>query len=117
MKRNEKRKEQKNEEGPNRRIQKLEKVGNVIIKLMEGWKIRLEVIQDVKLLTSRMISIKKGFLQTDRYSPVGFCLTEGPISMLIEEIYRYTMGRRDKEHVKRTHSLYIDDLKIYLESH
>ena len=37
----------------------LEKVGNVIIKLMEGWKTRLEIIQDGKILTSRMINISQ----------------------------------------------------------
>ena len=80
-----------------------EKVVNVIIKLMEGWKTRLEVTEDGKVLTSRKINIRKGFLQGDSHSPVGFCLMEVPISMLIKD----TDG----------HSLYIDDLKIYQESH
>ena len=94
-----------------------EKVVNVIIKLMEGWKTRLEVTEDGKVLTSRKINIRKGFLQGDSHSPVGFCLMEVPISMLIKETDGYTMGQRDEERVKRTHSLYIDDLKIYQESH
>ena len=94
-----------------------EKVTNVIVKLMEGWKTRLEVTEDGKVVTSRKINIRKGFLQGDNYSLVGFCLTEVPISMLIEETDGYTMGRRDEERVKRTHSLFIDDLKIYQESH
>ena len=54
-------------------------------------------------------------MQGDSYSPVGFCLTEVPISMLIKETDWYTVGRRDEERVKRTHSLFIDDLKIYQE--
>ena len=37
--------------------------------------------------------------------------------MLIEDTDGYTIGRRDKERVKTTHSLLIDDLKIYQESH
>ena len=94
-----------------------EKVVNVVVKLMEGWKNRLGVIGDGKVLTSRKINISKGFLQGDSYSPVGFCLTEIPISMCIEETDGYTMGQRDKERVKRTHSLFIDNLKIYQESH
>ena len=93
-----------------------EKVTNVVVKLMEGWKTRLEVTEDGKVVTSRKINIRKGFLQGDNYSLVGFCLTEVPISMLIEETDGYTMGRRDEERVKRTHSLFIDDLKIYQES-
>ena len=94
-----------------------EKVVNVIIKLMEGWKTRLEVTEDGKVLKSRKINIRKGFLQGDSYSPVGFCLTEVLLSMLTEETDGYTMGQRDKERVKRTHSLFTDDLKTYQESH
>ena len=37
--------------------------------------------------------------------------------MLIGVMDGYTMGQRDKERAKRTHSLFIDDLKIYQESH
>ena len=94
-----------------------EKVVNVIVKLIERWITRMEVTEDGKVLTSRKMNIRKGFLQGDSYSLVGFCLTEVPISMLIEETEGYTMGRRDEERVKRTHSLFIDDLKIYQVSH
>ena len=58
-----------------------QKIVNVIVKLMEGWKTRLEVTEDGKVLTSRKIN-----------SLVEFCLTEVPISMLIEETDGYTMG-------------------------
>ena len=94
-----------------------EKVISVIFKLMEGWNTRMEVTEDGKVLTSRKINIRKGFLQGDSCSPVGFCLTEVPISMLIKETDGYTVGRRDEERVKITHSLFIDDLKVYQESH
>ena len=62
-----------------------EEVVNIIVKLMEGWKTREKVFQDGKLSTSRKIKVRKWFLQEDSYSPVGFCLTEVPISMLIED--------------------------------
>ena len=97
-------------------IEASEEVVNIMVKLMEGWKSRLEVTEDRKVL-GRKISIKKGFLQGDSYYQVGFCLTEVPILMLIEDTDEYIMGRRDEERVKRTHSLFIDDLKIYQESH
>ena len=90
---------------------------NVIVKLMEGWKTRLEVIEDGKGLTNRKINIRKGFLQRDSYSPVGACLMEVPISMLIDETDWYTMRRRDKGRVKRIQNLFIDDLEIFQESH
>ena len=94
-----------------------ENVINVITKLMEGWKTKLEVMENGKTVTSRMINFKKGFLQGDNYSPVGFCLTEVPVAMLIEETDGYNMGERGGERVKRTHSLFVDDLRIYQESH
>ena len=62
---------------------------------MEGWQTRMEVIEDGKALTSRIVKIKKRFLQEDSYSPVGFCLMEVPILMLIKETDGYTMRQRD----------------------
>ena len=38
------------------------------------------------------IDIKKGFVQSDTYSPVGFCCTEIPVMMLLEESDGYNMG-------------------------
>ena len=93
-----------------------EKVVKVLIKLMKGWKIRFEVTQNGKVETSRLLNILKGFLQGDSYTPVGFCLTEVPVSMLLEETDGYKMGQKDDERVKRTHSLFIDDLKTYQEN-
>ena len=67
------------------------KVVNVIIKLMERWNTTLEVMVDEKVLKNRAINIRKDFLQGDSYSLVGFCLTEVPVSMLIEKSDGYTM--------------------------
>ena len=83
-----------------------EKVVKVLIKLMKGWKTRLEVTQNGKVKTSRLLNILKGFLQGDSYAPVGFSLTEVPVSMLLEETDGYKMGQKDEERVKRTQSIY-----------
>ena len=37
--------------------------------------------EDRKVLTSRNINTRKGFLQGDSYSPAGFCLMEVPVSV------------------------------------
>ena len=66
---------------------------------------------------SRWISILKGFLQGDSYSPVGFCLTEVPITELVKLSRGYVMGLAGQRELKRTHSLFIDDLKLYSNSH
>ena len=42
------------------------KLVNVIVKLMEGWKTRLEVNEDGKVLTSRKTNIRKGYFQGDK---------------------------------------------------
>ena len=70
----------------------LEKVVNIIVKLMEGWKNRLEATEDGYVLTGRTINFRKGFLQGDNYSTVGICLTEVPFSVLIEETDGYKIG-------------------------
>ena len=62
------------------------KVVNVIIRLMKGWKTRLDVTEDGKVLTSRMINVRIGFLEGDSYSLVGFCLTEEYFSILLKRL-------------------------------
>ena len=92
-------------------------VCKVIEQLMVRWKTRLEVFDQGKKVVSRWIEIKRGFLQGDSYSPVGFCLTEIPIAMLLEGTEGYRMGPPGNREVIRTHSLFIDDLKVYQENH
>ena len=94
-----------------------EKVVRVIEHLMSGWKTRLEVLSGQTKETSRWIDIKRGFLQGDSFSPVGFCLTEVPVAMLLEESDGYMMGPLGNRTLKRTHSLFIDDLKVYQQNH
>ena len=94
-----------------------EDVIKVIERLMQNWKTRLEVNTDGRKMTSRWIQILCGFLQGDSYSPVGFCLSEVPICMLLSETRGYRMELPEHRTVKRTDSLFIDDLKMYQESH
>ena len=56
-------------------------------------------------------------MQGDIYSPVGFCITEIPVAKLLEQSKGYRMGEPGKRDVRRTHSLFVDDLKVYQESH
>ena len=48
---------------------------------------------------------------------MGFCLTEISIAMLLEGTKGYRMGLPGNREVIRTHSLFIDDLKVYQENH
>ena len=56
-------------------------------------------------------------LVIESYSPVGFCLTEIPVCNILQETKGYRMGAPGARNVKRTHSLFVDDLKAYQESH
>ena len=58
-----------------------------------------------------------GFLQGDSYSPVGFYISEIPVCKQLQEPKGYDMGKPQKIDVKRTHSLFVDDLKAYQENH
>ena len=94
-----------------------EKVIEVVKELMKRWKTKLEVTENRKKIVSRLINVTRGFLQGDSFSPVGFCLTEVPVAMLMEGCDGYKMGKGGDRVVKRTHSFFIDDLKIYQETH
>ena len=85
--------------------------------LRHGWKTRLEVFHNGEVQKSRVIRFYRGFLQGDSWSPVGFCLTEVPLSMMLEKTRGYTMGEPGQRNVKLTHNLFIDDLKTYQNSH
>ena len=58
-----------------------------------------------------------GFLQRDNYSPVGFCISEIPVCIPLQHSYGYRRGEPGNCIVKRTHSLFVDELKSYQESH
>ena len=86
-------------------------------QVIRYWKTRLEIWNEGEKKVSWWINIMCGFLEVDSYSPVVFCLCEVPVWKLLQEIKSYRMGQPGKREVKRTHSLFIDDLKMYQESH
>ena len=49
--------------------------------------------------------------------PIGFCISEIPVCELLQESKGYCMGQPGRRDVKCTHSLFLDDLKVYQESH
>ena len=89
----------------------------LIHELMSKWKTRLEIWNGSEKMTSRWIRILCGFLQGNSHSPVGFCISEIPICILLQHSRGYGMGEPGNCFVKRTHSLFVDDLKVYQESH
>ena len=89
----------------------------LIDKLMCKWKTRLEIWNGGEKMTSRWIRVLCGFLQGHSYSPVGFSISEIPVCILLQKSRGYRMGEPGKRMISRTHSLFVDDLKVYQESH
>ena len=89
----------------------------LIKELMRKWKTRLEVWSDGEKMTSQWMQILCGFLQGDGYSPVGFCISKIPLCILLQHSRGYRMGEPGNHIVKRTRSLFVDDLNVYQESH
>ena len=82
----------------------------LIKELMRKWKTRLEIWREGE-------KILCGFLQGDSYSPDGFYISEILVCALLQHSRGYRMGERSNRIVKRTHSLFVDDLKVYQEYH
>ena len=90
-------------------------VRKVISRMMDGWKTKLNVMLNGESKKSRWIRFNRGFLQGDSFSPVGFCICEIPVLMLIDNLQGYRMGPPGARIVNKTHSLFLDDLKVYQE--
>ena len=63
-------------------------------------------------MTSQWIQMLCSFLQGDSYSPVGFYISEIPVCILLQHSCGYRMGEPGSCIVKRTHSLFVDDVKV-----
>ena len=83
----------------------------MIKQLMCGWNTRLEVTSKGEKRDKQMDQ------HTERISSVGFCLTEVPVAILIGQSDGYMVGPPGKRNLKMSHSLFINDLKVYQQSH
>ena len=92
-----------------------DEVIKLISNLMELWKTRLEIWSKGEKITSRWINIASRLLQGDSYSSVGFCISEIPLCRLLQQSREYTMVPPRSRDVSQTHSLFVDDLKVYQE--
>ena len=101
----------------NKWIEIPDNVITLLSSLMRKWKTKPEVWKDGRKSISRWTDITCGFLQGDSYLPVGFCISEIPVYKLLQESKGYHMGQPVKRDVKNIHSLFVDDLKVYQESH
>ena len=88
-----------------------------IKELMRKCKTKLEIWRIFEKMTRQWIQILCGFLQGDSYSPVGFCISEIRVCILLQHSRGYRMEEPGNRIMKRTNSLSVEDLKVYQESH
>ena len=87
----------------------------LFVEIIKRWKTKLVMYNKEQLIESSWINFKRGLLQGDSLSAVTFCLSEIPVGMLIDKSKGYKMGQPGERSIKRTHSLFMDDLKLYQE--
>ena len=94
-----------------------ERLIKVLQTIMGKWKTRLEIFESGTKMTSRVLDINTGFLQGDSLAATGFCMTEVPVGELIASCKGFELGRDVYGNgIRCTHSLIIDDLKVYASS-
>lgn len=92
-----------------------EQIINLLESLMRAWRTALLVRSGDRLIESTPIKIKRGIFQGDTLSPIWFCLALNPLSMLLNNTkYGYTIDKTRNTRI--SHSLYMDDLKLYASS-
>ena len=94
-----------------------DEVIELISNLMELWKTRFEIWSKGEKMKSRWIYISCGLLQGNSYSPVEFCISEILVCGLLQQSRGYRIRPPENRDVSRTHSLLVDDLKVYQEIH
>ena len=87
-------------------------LNSIMRKWKQGWR-----CGNMKKSISIWINIRCGFLQVDSYSPVGFCISKIPVCKPLQESKGCCMGQPGKRDVKRTHNLFVDDLKVHQYNH
>ena len=87
---------------------------------MSSWRTILQVKKGKNNVLSKEIAIDRGIFQGDSLSPTLFCLCFTVISYHIRDLkLGYTLGAPNKRQGNQiiTHTLLMDDLKIYSTSH
>ena len=93
-----------------------EKVINILQQLHNIWTTRLEIWDEGAIKRSKPIKFKRGFFQGDAFSPVGFCITEIPLGILLDKVPGYMLGERNNRNTKVNRFYFIDDLKMVQSS-
>ena len=96
------------------------KVDRSVVGLLAGlirvWRTRVVVRNGKKEEMSELITYQRGVFQGDSLSPLLFCLSMLPLSLLLRRSNGYNAGPPNNRKHKITHLFYMDDLKMYGQS-
>lgn len=88
----------------------------VIEQLFNLWRTKVTLREEREETATRFISYKRGIFQGDSLSPMLFCITMLPLSVLLRTFPGYMAGASNNRIHKHTHLFYIDDLKLYAKN-
>ena len=81
--------------------------------LMPLWKTSFSITSGKVRVRTEVVSIRRGVFQGDSLSPLLFCISLLPLSVVLRNTNGYHCGPPSNRRHKVTHLFYMDDLKIY----
>lgn len=82
-------------------------------QLMLLWRTRFALPSGERVALTEPIAYKRGVFQGDSLSPLLFCISLLPLSVILRQTRGYLCGPPNARRHKVTHLFYMDDLKIY----
>ena len=84
-----------------------------IEELMPLWRTRFVMQMGKRKIYTRLIQFLRGVYQGDTLSPLLFCISLLPLSVVLRQSQGYMCGPPNRRTHKVTHLFYLDDLKLY----
>lgn len=85
-------------------------------QLILRWRTRFTLTTSERATSTEPISYRRGVFQGDSLSPLLFCISLLPLSVILRQTRGYLCGPPGARRHKVSHLFYMDDLKIYASS-
>ena len=91
------------------------KIKDIISLIIDAWNITLVVPTENEDIDTNPVNVTNGVLQGDVMSGTLFTMSENPVSWHLRRYEGYKLSK--PVNLSVTHSLFMDDLKVYCKSH